>query len=83
MITMASLEFTVIKDSPLVGMTFKEAKSKYNVFIFSFRSHKDTGLIMAENDIKIKEKFVITACGNPSGVYNIFRDATGYYEIDA
>jgi Trk K+ transport system NAD-binding subunit len=77
------MEFTVIKDSPLVGMTFKEAKDKYTVDIASYKPIKNNGIIQAHEDAKIKPGFIITACGNPDGVYNIFRDATGYYEIDA
>jgi Trk K+ transport system NAD-binding subunit len=80
---MASIEFTVSKHSELIRMTFKEVKDKYSVGIFSFKPKRDNGLIHAHDDMKIKSNYLIIACGNPSNIYNVFRDATCHYEIDA
>jgi Trk K+ transport system NAD-binding subunit len=80
---MTSVEFSVAKDSPLIGMTFKEIKDKYNVGIFSFKPKRDNGIIQAHDNTKIKENYVIVAVGKPPHIHNIFRDATHHYEIDA
>lgn len=78
---MTSMKFKVTKDSPIAQMSIDEAEKKYDVKIVSYGSEDHS--FSAFGAKMIKDGYVIEACGLPSKLYDIFRDATGYYEIDA
>ena len=78
---MTATKFRVIKDSPLTKMSIDEAEKKYDVKIVSYGTEKVAYTAFGAK--MIKEGYTIEACGLPSKLYDIFRDATGHYEIDA
>lgn len=80
---MTSLFFTVHYDSPLVGMTMGDIETKYNIKIIHYKPEEHTyvDLYYIFPSTIIKPNFILTVEGEST--YDIFRDATGYYEIDA
>jgi hypothetical protein len=72
-------KFKVIKDSPLTEMSIDEAEKKYDVKILSYGSEKTSYTAFGAK--MIKEGYILEVEGE--NTYNIFRDATGHYEIDA
>ena len=74
---MSSVEFSVVENSTIIGLTFKELKEKYNVGIFSFKTKKGRAPILARDDSKIKSGFIIKACGKKACIEKLFVDGSG------
>jgi hypothetical protein len=78
---MTKMSFQVIRGSPLVNTSVEESEIKYGVKILTYKPSRNSEPFTAFKSKIIKEGYVLEAEGEI--IYDIFRDATGYYEIDA
>jgi hypothetical protein len=78
---MTKISFQVIRGSPLINTSVGESEIKYGVKILTYKPDKISEPFTAFKGKIIKEGYILEAEGDI--IYDIFKDATGYYEIDA